>query len=110
MLEVNLTFEIHCQRPPWVIKNPLGNFTDSRYRVYVDDDLITERSWLWDNNIFLKENIWINTSIQTQHILRIKPVVCISEQAMFTVNNLKIVNVQADINKIDDLQVNFTLR
>jgi hypothetical protein len=110
MSEINLTFEIHCQRPPWVIKNPLGNFTDSRYRVYVNDDLITERSWLWDNNIFLKENIWINTSIETQHTLKIEPIVRIPEQAVFTINDFKIANVPATSTKINDLQVNFTLR
>jgi hypothetical protein len=110
MSEVNLTFEIHCQRPLWATKNPFDKFTDNRYRVYVDDDLITERSWLWDNNTFLKENIWINTSIETQHILKIEPVVRINEQAVFTVNDFKIVNVQVDSTKINDLQVIFTLR
>jgi|688.fasta_scaffold1389467_1 hypothetical protein len=110
MSEVNLTFEIHCQRPPWAIKNRFSKFLDSRYRVYVNNDLITERNWNWDNNIFLKENIWINTPINTQHTLKIEPIVYIPEQAVFTVNDFKIVNVQADITKINDLQVNFTLR
>jgi hypothetical protein len=110
MSEVNLTFEIHCQLPLWVIKKPFGKFSDSRYRIYINDNLITERSWLWGNNIFLKENIWIDTPIDTQHILKIEPIVCIPEQAVFTVNDFKIVNVQADSTKINDLQVNFTLR
>ena len=109
MLEVNLIFEVHCQRPPWGIINPISKFSDSRYRVYVDDDLITERSWIWDN-IFLKESVWIKSINRCNHILKIEPVVCIPEQAVFTIDNFKISNISATSTKIDDLQVNFTLR
>jgi hypothetical protein len=110
MLEVNLIFEVHCHRPPWGIINPISKFTDSRYRVYVDDDLITERSWIWDSSIFLKESVWIKSIEGCDHILKIEPVVYISEQAVFSVDNFKVTNSNADINKINDLQVNFTLR
>jgi hypothetical protein len=109
MLEVNLIFEVHCQRPPWGIINPISKFNDSRYRVYVDDDLITERSWTWDN-IFLKESVWIKSINGCDHILKIEPVVCIPEQAVFTIDNFEISNIPATSIKIDDLQVNFTLR
>jgi hypothetical protein len=109
MLEVNLIFEVHCQRPPWGIINPISKFSDSRYRVYVDDDLITERSWIWDN-IFLKESVWIKSINRCNHILKIEPVVCIPEQAVFTLDNFQVANVPATSTKINDLQVNFTLR
>ena len=110
MLEVNLIFEVHCQRPPWGINNPVIKFLDSRYRVYVNDDLITERSWIWDDNIFLKESVWINYVQGSEHTLKIESIVCIPEQAVFTVNNFQITNLAADSTKINDLQVNFTLR
>ena len=110
MLEVNLTFEIHCQRPPWGIENRFSKFTNNRYRIYINNDLITERSWIWDNNIFLKESVWIKSITDLQHILKIEPIVCIPEQAKFSVNNFKVTNLEADSTKIDDLQVNFTLR
>jgi len=110
MLEVNLIFEVHCYRPPWGIINPISKFNDSRYRVYVDDDLITERSWIWNNNIFLKESVWIKSVKVCEHIVKIEPVVCIPEQAVFSVLNFAIANVPATSTKIDDLQVNFTLR
>jgi len=110
MLEVNLIFEVHCHRPPCGIINPISKFTDSRYRVYVDDDLITERSWIWDNGIKLLENIWLNLENNKEYKLRIDPVVALPEQAKFNIDNFKVTNSNADINKIDDLQVNFTLR
>ena len=111
MREVNLNFEVLCQRPIWAT---LGSFKEkfskSRYRVYVNNDLITERDWNWDNSIFLLESVWINSDPNTNYTLRLDPVVYISEQANFSINNCKITNSNADINKIDDLQVNFTLR
>jgi hypothetical protein len=110
MLEVNLIFEVHCRRPPWGIINPISKFSDSRYRVYIDNDLITERSWIWDNNIFLKESVWIKSIEGCDHVLKIEPVVCIPEQAVFSVDNFKISNIPATSTKINDLQVNFTLR
>jgi|LakMenEpi03Aug12_release.lakeMendotaPanAssembly.Ray.scaffolds.fasta_scaffold265499_4 hypothetical protein len=120
MSEINLIFEIHCKRPPWAIENPIDLPTGyqnylmkfpftSRYRVYINDDLITERTWVWNNNTFLKENIWINSS-DNNYILKIEPVVYVSEQAKFVIDNLHIIDKKAEINKIDDLQVNFTLR
>ena len=110
MLEVNLIFEVQCRRPPWGIINPISKFSDSRYRVYIDNDLITERSWIWDNNIFLKESVWIKSIEGCDHVLKIEPVVCIPEQAVFSVDNFKISSIPATSTKINDLQVNFTLR
>ena len=111
MREANLNFAVLCQRPIWAT---LGSFKEkfskSRYRVYVNNDLITERDWNWDNSIFLLESVWINSDPNTNYTLRLDPVVYISEQANFSINNFKITNSNADINKIDDLQVNFTLR
>ena len=110
MIETNLIFEVLCHRPPWAIKNHLSKFTDSKYRIYVNDDLITERSWLWNNDTKLLENIWLNLVNNKEYKLRIEPVVAVPEQAKFNIDNFKIKNSNADINKIDDLQVNFTLR
>lgn len=110
MLEVNLIFEVHCQRPVWAVNTTNIKFSDSRYRVYINDELITERTWIWNNNIFLKENIWINSPKDNQHTLKIEPVVCIPEQAVFTVDNFIVANLPADTSKVNDLEVNFTLR
>ena len=111
MREVNLNFEVLCQRPIWAT---LGSFKEkfskSRYRVYVNNDLITERDWNWDNSIFLLESVWINGERDTNYTLRLDPVVHIPEQANFSINNFKVTNLEADSTKIDDLQVNFILR
>lgn len=45
--------------------------TPPRYRVYVDDDLLTERDFTWDNSIYIRENILVNLE-SGSHRLRIE--------------------------------------
>ena len=127
MSEVNLKFEVHCQtrRPLWANLNSnskFANYTNSKYRVYINNDLITERDWCWDN-IFLIEDIWITADQNKENILLLKcydweldlvtgnntSVKLISEPANFIIKNF-ISNTQTDITKINDLQINFILR
>jgi hypothetical protein len=110
MSDVNLKFEVHCFRPPWARLNVNLKYVDSKYRIYINNDLIVERSWVWNNNIFLKEDVWITTDQDREYMLELEPVVFIPEQAVFTINDFNIVNARADSTKINDLQVNFTLR
>ena len=67
MAEVNLMFEVHINRPDSDIHKQLiqdwieeSTTVLPKYRIYVDDDLIVERSWMWHNGTFLQENIWVN--------------------------------------------------
>jgi len=48
---IDFTAEIHCRVPG----------ENLSYRFYVDDDLITERTWGWDNNkFFVNEHVLLN--------------------------------------------------
>ena len=72
MSEVNLKFNIHLNisesdlRNNTLLTNTLENkvvkcFCPPRYQIYVDNDLITERSWVWKDSITcLQESIWVN--------------------------------------------------
>lgn len=110
MYDTNLIVEVHCLRPPWGQHNPIKMFNDSRYRIYVNQDLITERSWIWNNEIFLLENIWIHADKSHEYILKLEPVVTVPEQAKFSLKNLTSKNLEIMNKAIDDLQINFTLR
>ena len=110
MYDVNITVEVHCTRPPWGQHNSISMFNDSRYRIYINNDLITERSWIWTNDVFLSENIWIHADKNNEYTLKLEPVVTIPEQAKFFLSNIKFLNLIAESNKIDELQVNFSLR
>ena len=110
MHEINLKVEVHAYRPKWAVENVNSIYSDSRYRIYINNDLITERNWIWDNNILLIENIWLQ-STELHYILKLDPILMKNPaQAVFSIKNLNVINSQADINKIDELQVNFTLR
>jgi hypothetical protein len=110
MVAVNLTVEIHCHRPAWAITHSDSRYTDSRYRIYINNDLITERNWIWGNNTFLVENMWLYCTEATDYIVKLDPVVYLAEQANFVIDNFQIVNVPAAYNKINDLKINFNLQ
>ena len=113
MREINLKFEVHAYRPKWAVwsaDHQNSIYSDPRYRIYINDNLITERNWIWDNSILLVENIWIQSD-ETHYIVKLDPILLKNPaQATFSIKNLNIVNIQADSTKVNDLQVNFTLR
>jgi len=124
-VEVNLSFNVHCLRPDWVkyikdcIESSVINeqeFVDhfsnivyySRYRIYVNDDLITERNWIWDNNTYLKESIWIQTEKDQNNVVRLEPALENHQRARFRIDNLAVkTHTLSELYQIDDLTVNF---
>ena len=68
MSQVNLKVQVHCLRPSWV------NFENNKYRLYVDNDMITERSWIWNTKTLLDENIWVELELDTEHSIKIVPI------------------------------------
>lgn len=64
MKEVYITVDIYCK---WDVE-------PQAYRVYVDDDLLTERTYLWRNtDQYVQENIIINVE-PGQHCFKLEPV------------------------------------
>jgi hypothetical protein len=123
--EVNLNLEVHCQKPYWVqhikdyvlsqsvIDYPvITHFSNiikySRYRIYVNDDLITERNWIWDNNTYLKESIWIQTEKDQNNVVRLEPALENHQRAQFRIDNLSVkTHTLSELYQVDDLTVNF---
>jgi hypothetical protein len=106
MVTVHFSFEVHCQRPPWAVLNLDQRYANSIYRIYVNHDLITERNWIWDNQTVLHENIWVFVEENSQHTLRLEPVIFNSRQAEFNIANVK-TNVE-DIEILDTSPVALT--
>jgi hypothetical protein len=66
MNDTNITVEVHALQPRWIdIEKP-------RYRLYVNDDLFTERSWIWNQQIFIKENLSVYLETGINHTIRIE--------------------------------------
>ena len=77
MALVTLTADVYCNR---------GEGEPS-YRIYVDDDLLTERSWVWPAyEIFIQENIEVDVE-PGAHRLIIKECNC---DPVFQIGNMTI--------------------
>ena len=108
---INLIFNLHGTIPKWVenqkIQSYEKNFLNSRYRIYVNNDLIVERNWLFDNNIFLRESLWLNCILK-EYTLKIEPIVFNLNQIKFFIKNPKVNNKSIDFNP-DQLELSFTI-
>lgn len=105
---INLVFDVYGYVPKWINDTllPTKNIlNDSKYRIYVDTDLIVERNWVWNNDIFLRENIFFNSTL-SEHTVRLEPVVFIAKQIKFTIKNI-MVNDKLLITNTDQLELSF---
>lgn len=108
MIAVSLTVDVHCDRPAWALVSQNGLYKDSIYRIYINDDLLTERTWAWDNNFIVREEIWIYAIQNRLYTIRLESVLNNPAQAMFTLDNLLVTYPhQQDI--INQNTLSFTL-
>ena len=107
MVEINISVEMHVHQPLWAINSFVKKFPNSKYRVYINDDLITERNWNWDNNIFLHENFWIYGEFDKEYQIKIDSVVTILGQAKFMLKNFKVINYKYSIESEEDTKISF---
>jgi len=86
--QAELTFQVHCYYsgvPP-------------RYRVYVDTDLMTERTFTWDTNEqYIEEHVIIDAPIGS-HTLRIENVD--PELGTFTIENMLVDGIPTNGNTV----------
>lgn len=86
--EAELVFQIHCYyagKPP-------------RYRIYVDSDLMTERTFVWDTNEqYIEERVIVAAPIG-QHTLRVENVD--PELGTFTIEHLRVDGIPTDGNSV----------
>jgi len=65
MAVYQLIVEVHCQLPDWLLDPATAEttFPDSTcgstpmYRLYINDEMLIDRSWIWGNNKFIRENL-----------------------------------------------------
>ena len=76
---VSLQAEIRCAR-----QSP-----EAAYRIYVGNNLMTERTWIWGTDIAINEHVQIDLHIG-QGKFRLEPVNC--SPTTFTIHNFKVNN------------------
>lgn len=65
MKEVHISVEIHCLEPRWVEQE------HSRYRLYLDDEMLTERDWVWSQDTLIREYLVVEVSQGLTHTIRV---------------------------------------
>jgi hypothetical protein len=100
MTAINLTVEVHCIDP----------IEQNNYRLYINDDLLTERTWIWDSKTLINENIWIDVPNNSTNIARIEIITQGNSTAHFTLRNLQIINQTFSTEQINDRAISFTLQ
>lgn len=81
--------DVHCERP--------GRPT--RYRAYVNNELFTERTWIW-NNAFLRERFQIQAP-PGKYQIRYEPL----DDSIMTIRNWQVCAGSAGINQQGSLDI-----
>lgn len=84
MSDTHITIQVHVLKPSWI------QYEKNRYRLYIDDYLLTERDWIWNLNTYIEEDIWINSEPGNEHRLRLDPVIQTNSVAQFGLRTLRI--------------------
>ena len=103
MNAVNLTVEVHCLMPSWV------NHENNKYRLYVNDDLLTERTWIWELNTLINENIWVIIPATSANTVRLEQIIQDKSVAQFALRNIRVIDTPFTSEQINDLTISFTL-
>jgi hypothetical protein len=77
MLRYFLSLGIKCQVPEWInsiswTDSVMGD--DPRYRLFLNDDLLIERTWIWKSGAVIKENLIVDLPLATMNNITIVPV------------------------------------
>lgn len=104
MNEVNLKVEVHCLQPGWV------SYEKNKYRLYVNNEMLTERSWIWNTNTIINEDIWVNLSPNIVNTIRIDPILDpINSIVKFSLENLKVNDMLIPKLEHEQLELSFKL-
>ena len=83
-MNTHVTIQIHVLKPSWV------EYEKNRYRLYIDNDLLTERDWIWNTNTYIEENIWVTLESGKTHTLKLDPILQSKSVAKFELRSLRI--------------------
>jgi hypothetical protein len=85
MAVVNIIAQVQALQPRWI------DHEHNSYRLYINDDLITERTWIWNIDTVIEENVWVELSSHVVHTIRLHPIrIPNSSIAQFGLRNFRI--------------------
>lgn len=110
MATYTLSLDVHCYRPAWTTTEGNKQFATSAYRIYINNILIIERTWVWENNNSIREELIVALEPNIPVTLRLEPVVKIASQAKFSINNFAIDTAQYTATPINEHSFSFVIQ
>ena len=103
---INLTVNVHFEKPT-VFQY------DAIYRIYINEELLIERSWIWDSQTFLKENICIDANSDTVYTIFLDSILSIPYNPIklpgFKLQNLQSIDEKIEILNSDSNSITFRI-
>lgn len=107
---INLSVEVHCKIPGWVSEPHNSSYRNNIYRLYINGDLYTERSWLWDyNHTYILEDIWSQLGKNIQYKLELVPIMKNAAQAKFRLEKFRASSLY-ECQLVHDRLITFTIK
>lgn len=94
---INLFVDIHCREEPWAYELDSVNYKKPVYRLYLNNELLTERTWTHSEDSFIREEIWVDIPRNFESTINLEPVMFDDKQATFGIDNLHSSNVNVTV-------------
>jgi hypothetical protein len=96
-METNVTVQVHLID---FAQPPRRNFNEkNKYRIYVNDHLLTERDWIWSADTYIEENIRVDINPTDVNHITLEPIYGNKSMTKFALRNLK---VNGELKTISD--------
>ena len=68
MTDINISVEIHPVAPNRIKRD------QPKYRIYVNDELINERTWIWNKLAYIEEKLIVDLPNNVNHSIRVETI------------------------------------
>jgi hypothetical protein len=105
MALVNLTADISSY-----ILDINNSVKRTTYRLYVNSELMTERTWIWADKSIIKEILWVDIDINNRHCIHLEQVFLPSDHnRIIGISNLDVLTHQFEILNSDSNSMTFRI-
>lgn len=103
-----VTIDVCCSQPEWAVQDLY--ITKNAYRLYINNELITERTWKYTNGTYIQERITLDSTDKSlKYRLQLAPIIKKIKDCKFTLQNLMSAT-EIEHEVVDDLTVIFNFK
>jgi len=68
MSATQISLEVHCLGPNWI------QTERNRYRLYINNEMLAERDWVWPTHQYINENMWVDITPEILNTIKLEPI------------------------------------